>query len=100
RVFPLGDYPLGPVFLAGPPKSARDPALLVAAPRASKPEEGVTPEIVVLDARKLARGDADARVRRIPLERRARALAAGDLLHDATPEIVVVTLDDELLVFG
>lgn len=97
-VLPIGDYPLGPVFLGGSSNVPKTGALpIVVAPRATPAE------IDVVDVRVLlaAAGEPErAIVRRIPLERRPRVLASGDLGHDGTPEIAIVTIDDELEVFG
>lgn len=94
---PIGDYALGPVFLGGTPPNPSRPPTIVVAPRAAPAE------IDVIDVRRLATAENDrssAIVRRIPLDRRPRALASGDLGNDGTPDIAVVTIDDELRVFG
>lgn len=97
-VLPIGDYPLGPVFLGGASKVSKSGALsIVVAPRAAPPE------IDVVDVRALLASSTapeSSIVRRIPLERRPRVLASGDFGNDGTPEIALVTIDDELEVFG
>src|SRR5690349_6276103 len=86
RTLELGDWAVGPAWL-GPE------GLLALAPR--KPSE-----LVVVDARAVWAGKNAEAVRwRTPLERRARFLATGDLGHDGKFEVLVATVDDDLLVF-
>jgi len=95
RVLPLGDYPLGPVFYGGSRADRPAPKKLIAvAPRAQPAE------LLIIDPAALLRGAEPAVVRRIPQARRPRVLTAGNLLADAEPELAVVTIDDELCVYG
>lgn len=100
RAVPLEDYPLGPVFLGERPKPGAARVSIVVAPRASRPDAGVLPSIVVLDAAPLARGGEATVLRKLDVERRPRALASGDLGRDGVPDIAIANLDDELLVYG
>lgn len=95
RVLAIGDYALGPVWFGGARPDRTSPSKhVVVAPRAQPPE------ILEIDPKLLSSGAGDPIVRRIPLARRPRALTTGDLFADRKPEIVVATIDDELLVYG
>jgi hypothetical protein len=86
RTLEVGDWAVGPAWLG-----ASD--LVAFAPR--KPSE-----LVVVDARAVWAGKNAEAVRwRTPLARRARFLATGDLGHDGKFEVLVATVDDDLLVF-
>ncbi len=86
RTLEVGDWAVGPAWLGAQ-------GLLALAPR--KPSE-----LVVVDARAVWAGKNAEAVRwRTPLERRARFLATGDLGHDGKFEVLVTTVDDDLLVF-
>ena len=86
RTLEVGDWAVGPVWLGAE-------GLVALAPR--KPSE-----LVVVDARAVWAGKNAEAVRwRTPLERRARFLATGDLGHDGKFEVLVATIDDDLLVF-
>lgn len=95
RVLPIGDYALGPVWYGGARPDRPSPAKhVVVAPRAQPPE------VLEIDPARILRGEDGAVLRRIPLARRPRALTTGDFFADKKPEIVVATIDDDLLVFG
>jgi hypothetical protein len=89
----FGDWAVGPAWID---PQGRDPAtasLVVFAAR--KPSE-----LLVVDARLVAAGKGAEAVRwRTPLERRARFLATGDIDRDGQCEVLVTTVDDDLLVF-
>jgi len=87
RTLEVGDWAVGPAWLDS------STGLVALAPR--KPSE-----LVVVDARAVWAGKNAEAVRwRTPLERRARFLATGDLGHDGRFEVLVATVDDDLLVF-
>lgn len=86
RSLDVGDWAVGPAWVG-------NTTLVALAPR--KPSE-----LVVVDARAVWAGKNAEAVRwRTPLERRARFLATGDLGHDRKLEVLVATVDDDLLVF-
>jgi hypothetical protein len=94
RSIELGDWAVGPAWLDSAGKDPATAGLVALAPR--KPSE-----LVVLDARQVWAGKSAEAVRwRTPLERRARFLATGDLGHDGRCEVLVTTVDDDLLVFA
>jgi hypothetical protein len=87
RTLEVGDWAVGPAWLGAE-------GLVALAPR--KPSE-----LLVVDARAVWAGrNADAVRWRTPLERRARFVATGDLGHDGKFEVLVATVDDDLLVFA
>lgn len=87
----VGDFAIGPVRV-GAWKPGRDggPAIVAIAQRED-------PAIVLVDVRALYLGKSEPIVGRTPLQSRPRALAAGDLELDGSPQIAVVNLEDELL---
>ncbi len=93
RTLEVGDWAVGPAWLDASGKDPASAGLVALAPR--KPSE-----LVVVDARAVWAGKNAEAVRwRTPLARRARFLATGDLGHDGKFEVLVATVDDDLLVF-
>ncbi len=93
RVLGHGDWPVGPVWFDAEGKDPASAGLVVLAPRNP-------PTLLVVDAAAVWRGEQADPVRwRTPLERRARTLATADLGHDGKREVLLVTVDDDLLVF-
>lgn len=86
RTLEVGDWAVGPAWLG-------DTSLVAFAPRAPS-------ELVVVDARAVWAGKNAEAVRwRTPLERKARCLTTGDVDGDGRCEVLVTTVDDELIVF-
>ncbi len=86
----IGDYALGPVRVgAWKPGKDGGPAVVAVASRNE-------PGIDLIDVR-AALQVGTALVAHVELAARPRVLASGDLDADGTPEVAVVTLDDELL---
>jgi len=86
RTLDVGDWAVGPAWLG-------DTSLVAFAPREPS-------ELVVVDARAVWAGKNAEAVRwRTPLERKARLLTTGDLDGDGRCEVLVTTVDDDLIVF-
>ncbi len=97
RVFAIGDYPVGPVWF-GPLLPARESEHALAAVASRE-----TLELSVLDLRAALRSKnaAEAPVAwRARLPARPRALASGDLHRDGAPDLAVITVEDELLLYS
>ena len=93
RALEVGDWAVGPAWLDPVGKDPATAGLVAIAPR--KPSE-----LCVIDAAAVYAGKSAQAVRwRTPLERRARFLATGDLGHDGLCEVLVTTVDDDLLLF-
>lgn len=93
RAYPIDDFALGPVRLGGPRERADGAPLLFS----SRTKPGIT----VVDARATFAAPRDAALVvqwHVDLPRRARVLASGDLGADGVPEVVVITIDDELVI--
>lgn len=94
RAVAVDDFPLGPVWFGGAAPESKDARADVVFASRAKP--GVT----VIDARAAWKSKTDAEVvpkLHVDIARRPRVLASGDLGHDGQPEIVVITIDDDLV---
>ncbi|MBK7645573.1 MAG: VCBS repeat-containing protein [Planctomycetes bacterium] len=88
----FGDWGVGPAWLDATGKDPATSGLVAVAPR--------DPSVLLLvDARAVWQGESETAVRwRTPLPRRARFLTTGDLDGDGHPEVLVTTVDDDLVV--
>jgi hypothetical protein len=97
RVFAFGDYALGPVWVA-----AADPARKRARSLAAVVSRE-TLELAVIDLAAALRSKVGSELpvawrARVPA--RPRAIAGGDLGRDGRGDVLVITIEDELLLYG